>query len=211
MKKVFIVGGNASYRNMFLNRGWDVTTEVNEADVVQFTGGHDVSPHLYGEELHPTTYPFPTRDEEEQKLFNHVLYAGKPMLGICRGAQFLNVMCGGKMYQHVNGHATGQSHIMVDSHTGKMYTTTSTHHQMMRPGPDATLIAVASESTRYESVQDGGIIKHTPERGEDVEVVYYRDQNCLCFQGHPEFLDKDDPCQEYYFELIEEYCFNAAN
>ncbi len=44
----------------------------------------------------------PQRDEMEIKLLEMVLGADKPMLGICRGLQLLNVAMGGKLYQHLS-------------------------------------------------------------------------------------------------------------
>lgn len=65
-----------------------------------FTGGSDVSPSLYGAEPAPelgATNPF--RDEFEVRLLQAVLPTRKPILGICRGMQFLNAALGGTLHQ----------------------------------------------------------------------------------------------------------------
>lgn len=109
------------------------------------------------------------------------------------------------MKQHVDGHATGREHLMVDVDSGELISVTSTHHQMMIPGDAGQVIAVASESNFYETVHDGEVQRRNSERGDDIEAVWYADTKCLCYQPHPEFLEMHHPCQEYYFDLISEF------
>ncbi len=67
-----------------------------------FTGGGDIAPSRYGEEtLHCCGEISPLRDEMELGLLNAVLPTGKPVLGICRGIQLLNVGLGGTLYQDI--------------------------------------------------------------------------------------------------------------
>lgn len=205
MLKVHIINPNVQYIDMYYNQGWSIAGDIREADLVQFTGGEDVSPHLYGEETHPRTHYSLARDDREARAFRACLAMGKPMAGICRGGQFLNVMCGGKMYQHVDGHAIAGTHAVVDLDTGGQVFCTSTHHQMMRPSNDGLILGVASEA-RHVEMMDGRATKTIAQkRGEDVEVVYYEKQNALCFQPHPEYMSHDSPCQQWYFELINEH------
>lgn len=64
------------------------------------TGGHDVSPAVYGAPVSPRCGDCcPKRDEMEGLLLRLVLEADKPVLGICRGIQFLNAALGGTLYQ----------------------------------------------------------------------------------------------------------------
>ena len=70
-------------------------------DGLILTGGGDVSPWLYGQEPAPEVYDTdPARDDWEQAL---VAAAGTevPVLGVCRGAQLLNVAAGGTLIQHL--------------------------------------------------------------------------------------------------------------
>lgn len=65
-----------------------------------FTGGHDVSPHLYKEEPLPQCGECcADRDNMEFKLLKLALEKNKPVLGICRGIQFINAALGGTLYQ----------------------------------------------------------------------------------------------------------------
>ena len=62
-------------------------------------GGGDVLPSLYGQENTASSLLDLRRDESEQKLIHTYAQAGKPILGICRGMQILNVAFGGTLIQ----------------------------------------------------------------------------------------------------------------
>ena len=63
-------------------------------------GGADVSPRAYGEEpLKSEWAGDPVRDAYELELVHEFMEAGKPILGICRGMQLINVALGGSLYQ----------------------------------------------------------------------------------------------------------------
>ncbi|MCU1352666.1 MAG: putative glutamine amidotransferase [Acidimicrobiales bacterium] len=69
---------------------------------LMLTGGIDVEPALYGQEPAPQTYGCDRiTDEYELALLQAFLDAGKPVLGICRGHQVLNVAFGGTLDQHI--------------------------------------------------------------------------------------------------------------
>ena len=64
------------------------------------TGGQDVSPELYGEQRLDTCGALcKERDEMEKYILQQAILQDKPVLGICRGIQFLNVYLGGTLYQ----------------------------------------------------------------------------------------------------------------
>lgn len=201
MPKVHIINSSDEYVRMFGKMGWEVVgiKDFFNADLIQFTGGSDVTPMLYGESLHPKTYCSQRRDLEEAGYFSFAQRCSIPMAGICRGGQFLNVMNGGKMYQHVNGHAKGREHDLEDRFSGEQLSVTSTHHQMMIPGYNGEIIAVAYESKVKESYDSVFLANEA-----DVEVVYYDNTKSLCFQPHPEFYNADST-RDYYFELLNRY------
>jgi putative glutamine amidotransferase len=73
-----------------------------QLDAVFLTGGVDVDPTTYGEERHELCdRSDPARDWVEIHLVRWALADGKPILGVCRGIQLINVACGGSLYQHV--------------------------------------------------------------------------------------------------------------
>jgi putative glutamine amidotransferase len=82
-------------------------------DGLVITGGKDIDPARYGQAPHPETdEPRVDRDEWEFALLAGALKRGLPVLGICRGAQVLNVALGGTLHQHlpdVVGHSRHQA------------------------------------------------------------------------------------------------------
>lgn len=79
-------------------------------DGVLFSGGDDVDPAAYGEEQQWGCGDIcPLRDEFEIKLVHTLLekYPDKPILGICRGTQVLNVAMGGTLYQDLKCNQEG--------------------------------------------------------------------------------------------------------
>jgi len=84
----------------------DVGSLLGRLDGVCLSGGPDLDPEAYGApdrhvELGPTE---PSLDAFELALARAAIAAGLPLLGICRGAQALNVACGGTLHQHLPGH-----------------------------------------------------------------------------------------------------------
>ena len=219
MPNVLIVPGDGfkQVESMFKSEGWDIVYDMNEADLVQFVGGADVSPSLYGQRTHPTTQPNAGRDDREVVLYNQALALGIPMAGICRGGQFLNVMNGGSMHQHVDNHDRG-SHLAYLTGASLPITVTSTHHQMMEPNwEDATVLMSAKESTfkrRMSNLDSATNVEYVINMNSssatygDVEAVYYEGTHSLCFQAHPEYSGAKDT-KEVYFIFLENYCFGA--
>jgi putative glutamine amidotransferase len=75
---------------------------VDRLDALVVTGGLDLDPALYGQEPHAETdAPRPDRDAWEDALLTAALERDVPVLGVCRGAQLLNVSLGGTLHQHL--------------------------------------------------------------------------------------------------------------
>jgi putative glutamine amidotransferase len=89
---------------------------VDGLDGLLITGGKDVDPAAYGQTPHPSTdQPGAQRDAWEFALLKAALKRRLPVLGICRGAQVLNVALGGTLHQHLpdvighSGHRAGNA------------------------------------------------------------------------------------------------------
>jgi len=195
---VFVEQQSASYIAMFRALGFGITANYREADFVCLTGGEDVTPALYGDTAHKTTYFSTWRDEDCKKIFDYCQVENVPMVGICRGGQFLNVMSGGRMYQDVEKHTT--SHYLTDHETGEVVYVSSTHHQMMMPGAGAQVIATSNLKGKREWFDD--VTPRSDIADEDYEVVYYPTTKCLCFQPHPEFNAPDYQGMKKYFHSL---------
>lgn len=73
-------------------------------------GGSDIEPSLYGQPNLAARSPHPERDEMEMRLVREALRLDLPILGICRGAQLLNVAFGGTLQQDIGEAHTGVRH-----------------------------------------------------------------------------------------------------
>ncbi|MGV0801931.1 gamma-glutamyl-gamma-aminobutyrate hydrolase family protein, partial [Mycolicibacterium elephantis] len=111
-------------------------------DGLIITGGRDVMPESYGQARHPATDEDVAdnrmRDAMEFALVRGAVRRGMPLLGICRGAQVLNVALGGTLHQHlpvVVGHTHHQQ--------GNAVFSTST----VRTVPGSRLAALIGESS----------------------------------------------------------------
>lgn len=208
--QIAIIHGNHQYTELFKSLGFKIVADQKDAEIILFTGGEDVSPALYGDYQHAYTGNNPRRDNEEAQIFSSAVDRGIPMVGICRGAQFLNVMSGGRMMQHCQGHT--QAHEIEDLDTGESIYVSSTHHQIMLPGDKAEMVAVSLRSVGCEWY-DGHIARREAVDN-TAEVVFYPHTKSLCFQPHPEFGSFDDGYSQmvYYFErLLHKYLIKTSD
>ena len=80
----------------------DARTLLDGLDALIVTGGADINPERYGQALGEHTQASENlRDEYEDTLLSVALAQKMPVLGICRGAQMLNVHLGGTLHQHL--------------------------------------------------------------------------------------------------------------
>lgn len=84
----------------------DLDEIAEHIDGLFLAGGYDIDPTLFGEEPHPNLgVIIPSRDAFELALTKKILAMNKPILGVCRGAQILNIAVGGDMYQDITTQA----------------------------------------------------------------------------------------------------------
>ncbi len=211
MKKVFVVGKNFLhyFKEMYEKRGYTLVKNMEDADIVQFTGGADIDPKFYNQHDHRTTSTSPYRDEEESAAYKKAQELSKFCAGVCRGGQLLNALNGGSMYQHVENHAMHGCHGMEDVETGEVIPVSSMHHQMMILGKKAKLLGKSTEMRSKYKRNMTELSDRAEERvdlGEalEVEACYYPETKSFCYQPHPEFVTNDHPCQQWYFDKMEE-------
>lgn len=136
-------------------------------DGLLLTGGADIDPELYGEEkLNDSVHPMPERTAFEKPLFEAFLKRGKPIMGICRGSQLINVCMGGTLYQDLlaqKGWVHMNPEIRHDVYAeegsvlynlfGPQFKTNSTHHQAVKdlaPGFHVTARSIEGIIEAYE-------------------------------------------------------------
>ncbi|MCV7071535.1 gamma-glutamyl-gamma-aminobutyrate hydrolase family protein [Mycolicibacterium rufum] len=162
-------------------------------DGLIITGGRDVDPAAYGSERHPSTdepvEDSRTRDAFELALLQSALRRGVPVLGICRGAQVLNVALGGTLHQHlpdVVGHTRHQQGNAVFS-TSTITTVPGTRvAEMVGPSTEAQCY----HHQAIDRLGDGLIVSASDSDGviEAVEVDADRHPGrwVVAVQWHPE-------------------------
>jgi gamma-glutamyl-gamma-aminobutyrate hydrolase PuuD len=97
-------------------------------DAVIFSGGSDLDPTTYGQELHPETRGVVAeRDRAELALLEAALARDMPVLAVCRGSQVLNVGLGGDLVQHLPDVVGHDKH----KHTPGIY---ADHDVSLEPG-----------------------------------------------------------------------------
>jgi putative glutamine amidotransferase len=175
-------------------------------DGVLFAGGEDVDPAFYGEEKKYDTVDVNYgRDQFEMKLLEHALHRRLPILGICRGAQVINVGFGGTLYQDLAQDAAPEfEHRQTDAGKSRSDTT----HTVTVTEAGSLLADAVSGSCRVNSLHHQAIkrlgrgLKVTA-HSEDglVEAVEAADDYpfLLAVQWHPEEI-ADHPEQRRIFE-----------
>ncbi len=156
---------------------------VSAIDGLLIPGSRDMDPKFYGESPHPAINPMsPERTETEFGVLRLALERDVPVLGICGGMQFINVFCGGSIYQDIKAllpdalcHEGGEVHgvaVLPDTVFGgfaeeREFEIKSYHHQAVNR---------VGEGLRVSALAPDGI----------VEGFESADGRVMGFQWHPE-------------------------
>jgi putative glutamine amidotransferase len=176
---------------VLMTREADAVAVVDRLDALVLAGGEDVDPRRYGAVPPATaTYVDPGRDEMELALLAAATAKGIPVLGICRGLQFINVARGGTLITDL-AVGTGESHAFYGypgperTHEveisagstlagllGTRLKVNSYHHQAIdRPGAGVEVVAKASDGV--------------------IEAIEISSERILAVQWHPEVFGGD--------------------
>lgn len=182
-------------------------TEANrrallECDGLLMPGGVDIEPARYGQETQENCGKIDlARDAMEWWILETFLPTGKPVLGICRGIQTLNVFLGGTLHQHIDGHSdfksrskgfhkvqvTPGSRLREIVNTDTL-TVNSLHHQVVDSLGNNLSVCAVSEDGFVEA------------------VVHTAHPFCLGVQWHPEHMSRIDNRQQKIFDTFVKAC-----
>lgn len=175
----------------------DIPDIVASLDALILQGGADIDPLNYGEPArHTVGVVDASRDRFELALLKGFVDAGKPVFGICRGMQLINIAFGGTLYQDlIADAATQEQHVLPDKYDEH------SHGLRIKPGSWFSSIHDGMETALVNSIHHQALNKIgrnlIAEAWSDdgvVEVVRGTDANFLVgVQWHPEFHDGRDP------------------
>jgi putative glutamine amidotransferase len=168
-------------------------------DGILFTGGNDIDPELYHKSLNPKTKDVSKRrDQVEVNLMKWALDDNKPILAICRGAQLLNVICGGSLYQDIDSEVEGASD--HGASTAKEDIEHIAHHLTVDNdsifGQIIEGSGIAANTHHHQAIKDIAPNLKITARAEDgiIEGVEIPDAKfVLGIQCHPESLQNIEP------------------
>jgi len=201
--KIFVAGHAGGAANWIEGR---LETNIAKATLVLFTGGQDISSHLYNKNPHPSAEAYShRRDSFEKAVYSEAIELGLPCVGICRGAQLLCALNGGSLVQHSH-HPVRHKLLTFD---GKELVINSCHHQRAFPyvpGCDHKLIGWAPMGT--SAFNQGETPQEDMTGQPEAEIVFYKETACLGIQHHPEWMwpgtDRHDRASlDYVRDLVD--------
>ena len=173
---------------------------VKTFDGFLFAGGVDVHPKHYGEEIKfDSVEVFEARDDFELALYAAAIKSGKPILGICRGVQLINVAEGGSLYQHIDGHSQEESGTVQ---TQKVLIEKDTPLSRMANGAESGMVNTFHHQA-VKNIAPGFLPMAWSEEG-ICEGIYNPEHKFLMgVQWHPEiFWQNDETATNLFKEFI---------
>lgn len=151
---------------------YDIDKVLSICDGFLITGGIDINPKWFNEEINGTEQFDDSIDETDKLIIEHALKYKKPLLGICRGHQVINVFMGGSLIQDIGTNHRDCTH-MVKSISNEIvnfedeFTVNSYHHQVIKVLADDLIETVRS----VDGYNEGYVSYKYP---------------IICVQWHPE-------------------------
>lgn len=172
-------------------------TDTNYDGLI-LTGGSDVDPKYYNEPVDGAVGIDNERDAAEFAILEAFVAVGKPVMGICRGHQLINVFFGGSLYQHLpesdlHRSATGEKIVhevtaihdsILDKLYGTLFAVNSTHHQAVKN------LGIGLRATAYWA-------------DKYVEAYEHTSLPVLGVQWHPERMDTGAKIFEHFIKMCE--------
>ena len=192
-----------------------VEAYADELDGLVLMGGADVCPATYGEApLAPEWNGDRIRDDYEIALLKAFVALRKPVLGVCRGAQVINVALGGTLYQDL---AT-QAPFALNHRNWAIYED-NCHATSIVPGSGLARLyprtaVTKTNSIHHQAVRDLGrelVVEAWSEPDRVAEAIRWSGPSYLFgVQWHPEFHDPDDPSLLDDTPILDDFIATAA-
>lgn len=206
----FLEAGNGLGTVAYVTSEEEADVVASKCDGLLLTGGMDVDPSLYHEENTQSSLEEAGIDQSDILLYNAFKKVNKPILGICRGIQIINVAEGGTLIQDVpsydekyhehmqlkmepkkgmNDYAHTCSFVkgtVLHSLFGDEHMINSYHHQAVKDVAEGFTVSAWSDDGLVEGMEK---------------------ENVLCVQWHPERLTFD-PCHKAISEYFINKCSN---
>lgn len=180
---------------------------VTACDGLLIPGGDDVDPKLYGQEKSEQCGPQnPLRDRLDPALLKAFLPTGKPVLGVCRGLQMLNVHLGGTLHQDIK-------ELQGLCHQGSVWQAKPSHdvalqeQSKLRAILDKDKLTVNSIHHQAADALGQGLQVAARSRDGIVEAIELEGHPfCLAVQWHPEILFRKCPESRAILQAFVDAC-----
>ena len=214
MKRVFLRCEEGTYENYVAALSAVGVEAVRSLDLslapgcdgLLLLGGGDAAPALYGQEDHGSNPPDHDRDRDELELFALFRALNKPILGICRGHQMINIALGGTLIQNLPDerhchdkerdadrvHRVTTTHPLLAQLYGGSFVSNSAHHQALdRLG----------EGLSVTCVSDDGVVEGiVHENGRIIGVQFHPER--MAFALRREDADDGEPIFRLFAEML---------
>lgn len=158
-------------------------------DAYVILGGNDANPKLYSEENIASLEIDDLIDELDMKVIKHAVDNKKPLFGICRGLQMINIYFGGSLKQHIDNHQNGRHKIYLKGNNNsflEIEEVNSLHHQTIK------------------KLGENLEVMYTSNDGE-IEFIIHKELPIFATQFHPE-MEKESAmsikCLEHFKSLF---------
>jgi acyl-CoA reductase-like NAD-dependent aldehyde dehydrogenase len=170
--------------------------DIHQCDGFILTGGVDIVPSLYGEtdnyENHPDIFQT-ERDLFEKKIFDYSQTHRLPLMGICRGLQLINVLCGGKLVQDL---AQGNAIHKKEDSSDKIHKIEVAENSLLKAITQSGLGLVNSahhQAIKPDAIGENLMVTAYSQNDSIIEALEFRNKNDKAFmlsvQWHPERMN----------------------
>lgn len=167
-------------------------------------GGHDIAPELYGEQIDEACGIYTLyEDDYDMELIKEAVSQKKPVFGICRGMQIINVLYGGTLYQDIpTQYSEELLHTRVTPDEENFHTVDIEKNSYLAKVLGVTE-AVQVNTSHHQAVKDvaEGFVVTAKAPDGIIEAIENTDASVLCVQWHPERLQN----MEIYQKLMKDF------